>query len=51
MESSIILLCITDMAVEDVILEMRNLLNTPLSVDSQLQNKVNILLTFRNCNR
>jgi hypothetical protein len=34
MESSIMLLCITDKVVEDVSLETRKLLNTPLFDDS-----------------
>jgi len=40
------LLCITDTAVEDTSLEIRNLLDAPLSDESELKNKMNFLLTF-----
>jgi hypothetical protein len=44
-------LCITDIAVEEVSLETRNQMDSPLSVDSRPKNKMNFLLTFRNSDR
>ncbi len=45
-ESSIMHLCITEKAVEDVSLETRKLLNTPLIDDGFLKNKVDFLLNL-----